>query len=115
MSGVPALLICASHSPRFLTQRPPEHDERTRTFARLRGLLERFDPELIVMFGPDHEVREPNALDVRVWLGGDLVHFGTAIRGGEYGLRGLDVQKRDGPCEIEITGLGRLCNPVVRS
>ncbi|MCP3984812.1 MAG: fumarylacetoacetate hydrolase family protein [bacterium] len=91
------------------------------------------------------EVSEPNALRVRVWLGGelvtedstanlmfdvprvlehatryftllpgDLVHFGTAIRGGRYGLRDLDFQKREGPCEIEIDGLGRLSNPVER-
>jgi 2-keto-4-pentenoate hydratase/2-oxohepta-3-ene-1,7-dioic acid hydratase in catechol pathway len=91
------------------------------------------------------EVPSPNHLDVRVWLGGelvtedstanlmfdvprvlehatryftllpgDLVHFGTAIRGGRYGLRDLDFQKREGPCEIEITGLGRLRNPVER-
>ncbi|MAE96071.1 MAG: fumarylacetoacetate hydrolase [Deltaproteobacteria bacterium] len=91
------------------------------------------------------EVPDPNALSVRVWLGGelvtedstanlmfdvprvlehatryftllpgDLVHFGTAVRGGRYGLRDLDLLKREGPCEIEIEGLGRLSNPVER-
>jgi 2,3-dihydroxyphenylpropionate 1,2-dioxygenase len=48
------MLICASHSPLLTTERPNEHDEVMSAFGRLRKTLESFDPELIVMFAPDH-------------------------------------------------------------
>lgn len=44
---------------------------------------------------------------------GDIVHLGTAIVG-DVRLRDVDFQTLDGPCEIEIEGVGRLVNPVVR-
>lgn len=90
------------------------------------------------------EIPDPNKLDVKVWMGdelcasdntsnlrfrieeviawltryvtlepGDMVHMGTAARG-KYGLRELDFQRWDGPCVIEISGVGKLSNPVVR-
>jgi len=90
------------------------------------------------------EIPDPNMLDVKVWMGdelcasdntaklrfrieeviawltryvtlepGDMVHMGTAARG-KYGLRELDFQRWDGPCAIEISGIGKLSNPVVR-
>lgn len=90
------------------------------------------------------EIPDANALDVDVWMGdelcasdstgnlrfsvaeviswlshyvtlepGDLVHMGTAARG-KYGLRELDFQVWDGPCAVEISGIGRLSNPIVR-
>jgi len=90
------------------------------------------------------EIADPNRLDVKVWMGdelcasdntgklrfpieqviswltrfitlepGDLVHMGTAARG-KYGLRELDFQRWDGPCAIEIEGIGKLSNPIVR-
>ncbi|MCP3984813.1 MAG: 3-carboxyethylcatechol 2,3-dioxygenase [bacterium] len=49
-----SMLICASHSPLLTTERPTEHDDVMGAFGRLRDELERFDPELIVMFAPDH-------------------------------------------------------------
>jgi 2-keto-4-pentenoate hydratase/2-oxohepta-3-ene-1,7-dioic acid hydratase in catechol pathway len=44
---------------------------------------------------------------------GDIVHMGTAARG-KYALRELDFQAWDGPCTVEISGIGRLSNPIVR-
>jgi 2-keto-4-pentenoate hydratase/2-oxohepta-3-ene-1,7-dioic acid hydratase in catechol pathway len=44
---------------------------------------------------------------------GDIVHVGTAA-GGKYALRELDYQVWDGPCSIEIEGIGVLSNPVHR-
>ena len=45
---------------------------------------------------------------------GDVVHFGTAVNPVKYGLRQADLSHLDGPVAIEIDGLGRLENPVVR-
>lgn len=90
------------------------------------------------------EIADPDRLDVNVYLGdelcasdstanlrfsvneviswlsryvtlepGDLVHMGTAARG-RYALRELDFQEWDGPCTVEIDGIGRLTNPIVR-
>lgn len=90
------------------------------------------------------EIPDPNRLEVNVWMGdelcasdntsnlrfrieeviawltryvtlepGDIVHMGTAARG-KYGLRELDFRRWDGPCSIEIDGIGKLSNPVVR-
>lgn len=48
---------------------------------------------------------------------GDIVSMGTAFRPGKQSNRSLhtaDLQRRDGPVTISITGLGVLSNPVVR-
>lgn len=44
---------------------------------------------------------------------GDVIHLGTAVAGAVR-LRDLDFQVFDGPCEIEIQGIGVLSNPIVR-
>jgi 2-keto-4-pentenoate hydratase/2-oxohepta-3-ene-1,7-dioic acid hydratase in catechol pathway len=90
------------------------------------------------------EIPDPSKLAVRMWMGdelctadeigrlthgvaevlchisryvtleaGDIVHMGTAITG-KYKLREIDFQSWDGPCTIEIDGIGRLSNPIVR-
>jgi 2-keto-4-pentenoate hydratase/2-oxohepta-3-ene-1,7-dioic acid hydratase in catechol pathway len=90
------------------------------------------------------EIADPNRLTVKVFMGdeectsdstgnlrfsiqqviawasryftlepGDIIHMGTAAKG-KYGLRDLDFQSFDGPCSIEISGIGRLTNPVLR-
>ena len=48
---------------------------------------------------------------------GDIVSMGTAFRPGKHSSRSLhtaDLQRRNGPVTISITGLGVLSNPVVR-
>jgi 2-keto-4-pentenoate hydratase/2-oxohepta-3-ene-1,7-dioic acid hydratase in catechol pathway len=90
------------------------------------------------------EIADPNLLTVKVFMGdeectsdstsklrfkiqeviawasryftlepGDIIHMGTAAKG-KYGLRDLDFQSFDGPCTIEISGIGRLTNPIAR-
>lgn len=44
---------------------------------------------------------------------GDIVHVGTAATG-KYHYRDLDFQEWDGPCHIEIEGIGRLSSPIQR-
>jgi 2,4-didehydro-3-deoxy-L-rhamnonate hydrolase len=48
---------------------------------------------------------------------GDIVSMGTAFRAAKNSKRSLhtaDLQRRDGPVTVSITGLGVLSNPVVR-
>ncbi len=49
-----SLLICASHSPLFLSERPRQHGEITAVFAGLAEAVAAFDPELVIQFGADH-------------------------------------------------------------
>lgn len=53
---MPVLLKCLSHTPlRGLNDPAPEvSDEVDRLLDRARAEVEAFDPELIVLFGPDH-------------------------------------------------------------
>jgi 2-keto-4-pentenoate hydratase/2-oxohepta-3-ene-1,7-dioic acid hydratase in catechol pathway len=44
---------------------------------------------------------------------GDVIHLGTAVSGA-LRLRDIDFQIYDGPCTIEIEGIGVLSNPIVR-
>jgi 2-keto-4-pentenoate hydratase/2-oxohepta-3-ene-1,7-dioic acid hydratase in catechol pathway len=44
---------------------------------------------------------------------GDIVHMGTAATG-KYKLREIDFQTWDGPCAIEIDGIGTLTSPILR-
>jgi 2-keto-4-pentenoate hydratase/2-oxohepta-3-ene-1,7-dioic acid hydratase in catechol pathway len=49
---------------------------------------------------------------------GDIVHFGTSGRGvGRFatGHRSVNLYNEHGPIDIEITGLGRLSNPVMHN
>lgn len=90
------------------------------------------------------DIPDPNALTVKVFMGdeectsdstgglrfkieevvswasryftlepGDIIHMGTAAKG-KYGLRELDFQSFDGPCSVEISGIGKLTNPIAR-
>lgn len=45
---------------------------------------------------------------------GDIVHMGTAATG-RYKMRELDFQTWDGPCRIEIGGIGTLSSPIART
>lgn len=52
-----AMLVCASHSPLMLVDMPPSAPDSQRFFAHaeeVRSRVEHFDPELVVVFGPDH-------------------------------------------------------------
>jgi 2,3-dihydroxyphenylpropionate 1,2-dioxygenase len=52
-----ALLVCASHSPLMLANMPPSGEgsqEFFRHVDEVRRRVERFDPGLVVVFGPDH-------------------------------------------------------------
>lgn len=55
---MPMQLICASHSPLMLTDIEESQDgEQRRFFASLDNVaqrLQRFSPDLVVLFGPDH-------------------------------------------------------------
>ena len=48
--------VCMSHSPLLGITHPPADVEQAvdDAFARCRGFVERFDPTLVVSFGPDH-------------------------------------------------------------
>jgi 2-keto-4-pentenoate hydratase/2-oxohepta-3-ene-1,7-dioic acid hydratase in catechol pathway len=49
---------------------------------------------------------------------GDIIHFGTSGRGhGRFkaGHLSVNLYEEDGPIEIEISGLGRLSNPIVHT
>lgn len=50
---------------------------------------------------------------------GDIIHCGTAMKpaeGSKYkSLTGWDIRKTDSPMSIEIPGIGRLTNPVVKA
>jgi 2,3-dihydroxyphenylpropionate 1,2-dioxygenase len=51
------MLICASHSPLMLVNMPPSTESSQEFFKHLSEAKKRikiFDPELIVIFGPDH-------------------------------------------------------------
>ena len=50
------MMACASHAPLMYcySRAPSVHSEVDETFARLQREIERFDPELVVIFGPDH-------------------------------------------------------------
>jgi 2-keto-4-pentenoate hydratase/2-oxohepta-3-ene-1,7-dioic acid hydratase in catechol pathway len=45
---------------------------------------------------------------------GDILHMGTAATG-RYKMRELDFQVWDGPCTVEIEGIGALNSPVLRT
>lgn len=52
-----AMLICASHSPLMLANMPPSAPDSQEFFSHIdmtRKRVERFAPELVVVFGPDH-------------------------------------------------------------
>lgn len=52
-----AMMACASHSPLLLTNMPasaPDSQAFLDRTAEVRSRVERFDPELVVVFGPDH-------------------------------------------------------------
>ena len=52
-----AMLVCASHSPLMLVDMPrsaPDSQEFLRHADVVRQRVERFAPELVVVFGPDH-------------------------------------------------------------
>ena len=49
-------LVCASHSPLiYCYARPPAcHEESERQYAQRAAEIRAFDPELVIVFGPDH-------------------------------------------------------------
>ena len=50
------MMACASHAPLMYcyARAPSVHAEVDETFARVQREIEQFDPELVVIFGPDH-------------------------------------------------------------
>lgn len=51
------MLVCASHSPLMLVDMPPSSSDSQAFFTHIeatRKRVEAFDPELVVVFGPDH-------------------------------------------------------------
>jgi 2,3-dihydroxyphenylpropionate 1,2-dioxygenase len=50
------MMACASHAPIMYcyARAPSVHEEVDDTFARVQREIEQFDPELVVIFGPDH-------------------------------------------------------------
>ncbi|SFB34602.1 2-keto-4-pentenoate hydratase/2-oxohepta-3-ene-1,7-dioic acid hydratase (catechol pathway) [Collimonas sp. OK607] len=64
----------------------------------------RFTVEEVVSWASRYFTLEP----------GDIIHMGAAVKGKKYGLRDLDFQSLDGPCSVEISGIGRLSNPIKR-
>ena len=53
---MPAQLICVSHGPALTNPHPvpEEHDEIIESYAARAASLCEFDPELLIVFGPDH-------------------------------------------------------------
>ena len=51
-----SMMACASHAPLMYcyARAPAVHDEVAEAFARVRRVIEQFDPELVIIFGPDH-------------------------------------------------------------
>lgn len=52
-----ALLVCASHSPLMLVDMPrsaPDSQDFLPAVEQVRARVERFAPDLVVVFGPDH-------------------------------------------------------------
>src|SRR5689334_5475785 len=52
-----AMLVCASHSPLMLVDMPrsaPDSQHFLHAVDAVRARIERFAPELVVVFGPDH-------------------------------------------------------------
>jgi 2,3-dihydroxyphenylpropionate 1,2-dioxygenase len=52
-----AMLVCASHSPLMLVDMPPSGPDSQaflKREAEVRARVARFDPQLVVVFGPDH-------------------------------------------------------------
>ena len=49
-------LVCASHSPLIVCYaRPPDaHDDVENAFVQTAAAIRDFDPELVIVFGPDH-------------------------------------------------------------
>ncbi|MBD1382315.1 fumarylacetoacetate hydrolase family protein [Metabacillus arenae] len=120
-----------------------EHGEKHLTYHARSKSTDTFGPCGPWIVTKD-EIPNPDALSVKVYMGdelctedntgnlnysvarvlhhltkymtleaGDIVHIGTASKG-KYQLRELDFQKWDGPCSIEIEGIGRLSNPIKR-
>jgi len=51
------MLVCASHSPLMLMDMPPSSPDSQAFFGHVEAMRKRvaaFDPELVVVFGPDH-------------------------------------------------------------
>lgn len=50
------MMACASHAPLMYcyARAPAVHDDVDNAFARVQRAVEQFDPELVVIFGPDH-------------------------------------------------------------
>ena len=51
-----SMMACASHAPLMYcyARAPAVHDEVDEAFDRVRRAVEKFDPELVITFGPDH-------------------------------------------------------------
>lgn len=80
-------LVCMSHSPLLEHGEPPEEVRAAvgEAFARARGFVEEFDPELIVTFGPDHyngffyDLLPPFCLGLAAHGTGDYDSFAGAL------------------------------------
>lgn len=80
---MPLALTCMSHSPLLEFTQPPEDvaKEVDAAFASARGFVKDYDPELVVVFGPDHyngffyELMPPYCIGLQARGIGD---FGTA-------------------------------------
>lgn len=76
---MPVKLICASHTPMMDFIRPPEAVERAArgTFASLAEEVAAYDPELVVIFAPDHfngffyDLMPPFCVGLRAACAGD--------------------------------------------
>jgi len=76
---MPVKLLCASHTPMMDFIRPPEavEAEARGTFKTLAAEIEAYDPELIVLFSPDHfngffyDLMPPFCIGLRAACAGD--------------------------------------------
>lgn len=86
---MPAMLVCAAHSPlmNYLTPEAAVSQPILDALREISGHIEAFDPELVVVFGPDHfagffyDLMPPFCVGVRAQAMGD---FGISNDGRSY-------------------------------
>jgi 2,3-dihydroxyphenylpropionate 1,2-dioxygenase len=89
MSANPrAALVCASHSPLiYCYARPPAcHDAADQQYAERAAEIRAFDPELVIVFGPDHfngfflDLMPPFCAGLKCQAVGDIGGFAGPLR-----------------------------------
>ena len=81
-------LVCASHSPLiYCYARPPAcHEESERQYAQRAAEIRAFDPELVIVFGPDHfngfflDLMPPFCAGLKCQAVGDIGGFAGPLR-----------------------------------